>query len=377
MEFYSISVLAFLGILILIIHRDRKNIEFQYGLLMRKTKAGIEILDKLARPASFWKFLGTIGVIVGIFLMFDGVFSLIAYGKMLATGTVTAPGLSFVFPSISSQVEVGRGYILMPFWFWLIIIMSVIFPHEAFHGILSRVEKIKVKAAGVLLLVILPGAFVEPDEKQLKKSKLMSKLRVFAAGSLANFLVYVIVFGLISSVIWPFFVPGPIVLSEVNATSPASEAGLKSGMVITEMNGKNVKSTYAEFLNGSSYLADETKGLKSGDEILLVANGTFYNVTLGTNPENKTLPYLGIAYSPVINGDSTTVTFIFQLLTWVWIINYAISVFNIMPIYPLDGGLIVQAIAERINKKYANKLTFAVTFIMLLILAYNFIAPFL
>lgn len=377
MEFYSISVLAFLGIVALIIYRDKKNIEFQYGILMRRTKVGIKILDKLARPTAFWKFLGTVGIIICLFLMFDGVASLVRYGKLLATGAVTAPGLSFVLPSINSQVEVGRGYILMPFWFWLIIIISVIFPHEGFHGILSRVEKIRVKTAGILLLLILPGAFVEPDEKQLKKARLISKLRVFTAGSLANFLVYFIAFNFISFVLWPCFVPGPIVISEVNATGPASVAGLKAGMVVTEINGKTVKATYDEFLNGSSYLVDETKGLKPGDEIFLVANGTFYNVKLAVNPENKTIPYLGIMYGPVINSDSTTITFIFQLLTWVWIINYAISVFNIMPIYPLDGGLVVQAIVEKINKKYANKMTYAITFIVLLILAYNFIMPFL
>jgi membrane-associated protease RseP (regulator of RpoE activity) len=34
---------------------------------------------------------------------------------------------------------------------------------------MSRVEKIRVKSAGLLLVLVLPGAFVEPDEKQLKK----------------------------------------------------------------------------------------------------------------------------------------------------------------------------------------------------------------
>jgi membrane-associated protease RseP (regulator of RpoE activity) len=309
--------------------------------------------------------------------MFDGVASLIKYGKLLVSGAVTMPGLSFIFPSVKPQVETGPGYILIPFWFWLIIIMSVILPHETLHGIMSRAEKIKIKTAGILLLAILPGAFVEPDEKQLKRSKLISKLRIFSAGSLANFLVYLILFYMISNILWPYFVPGSIVLQEVNATGPAAQAGLKAGMIITEINGTPVKATYKEFISSPSYLWDETKELKPGDNVSLVANGTFFNVTLGFSSENKTLPYLGIAYSPVTRGNDAAVSFLFQLLTWMWIINYAVSVFNVMPIYPLDGGLMVQAIAEKINKKWANKLTYAITFIMLMILAFNFFAPFL
>jgi membrane-associated protease RseP (regulator of RpoE activity) len=376
MDIYTLSVFFFFGFLLLLIYKDRKNIEIQGLLLVRKTSFGLKLLDRLAKPVFFWKLLGTVGIFFVVFLMFEGIVSLIKYGNLLLTGAVRMPGVSFIFPSPKPQVESGPGYILMPFWFWLIIIMSVLLPHETFHGIMSRVERIRIKTAGFLLLVILPGAFVEPDEKKLKRSKLGSKLRVFAAGSLANFLVFFLVFYLTSSIIWPYFVPGPIMLAEVNETGPAREAGLRAGMVITEINGKPVKATYSEFLSGLSYLLDETKDLRPGDEISILANGTYYKVKLSANPENKTLPYLGIVYSPVVVSKGIPIELLFQLLTWVWIINYAISVFNIMPIYPLDGGLIVQAIAEKISKKYANKATYAITIFMLLLLAFNFFAPF-
>jgi membrane-associated protease RseP (regulator of RpoE activity) len=377
MDLYFFSVLIFILVLAILIYKDRKNIEFHYILLMRRTKIGIKVLDKLAKPKIFWKILGSFGIIIGFFLMFEGFVSLIKYGQLLLEGIVKMPGLSFVFPSVKPEIEAGPGYLLLPFWFWLIIVISVIVPHELLHGIMSRTEKIRVKSAGLLLLLVLPGAFVEPDEKQLKKSKLISKLRVFASGSLANFLVYLIVFNLTSNLIWPYFVPGPIVLKEVNATGPAAEAGLKANMTISEINGKPVKLTYGEFLTGSSYLVEETENLKPGDEISIIADGKEFKVKLASNPENESLPYLGIVYSPVTRYENLSLWFFFQLLTWVWIINYAIAIFNIMPLYPLDGGMMVHAIAEKINKKNATKITYVITIITLSILAFNFFAPFL
>lgn len=337
----------------------------------------MKILDELSKPRLFWKFLGTAGIIVAIFLMVEGVVSLINYGKMLVAGTATMPGLSLLLPSVEPQVEVGPGYVQLPFWLWLIIIPTVIIPHEVFHGIMSRAEKIRVKSTGLLLLLILPGAFVEPDEKQLKKANIVSKLRVFAVGSTANFLVYMILFYSMSFVIWPSLATQSIVLSEVNATGPADRAGLKAGMVITDINGKPLKGTYEEYLNGVNYWGKELSGLKPGDRISLLANGTVFNVVLGANPENRTLPYLGIVFFSIAGGKGAVSSFILELFTWSWIISYAVSIFNVMPIYPLDGGLIVHAIAEKVNKKYANRITYTITAIMIFILAFNFFVPFL
>ena len=39
--------------------------------------------------------------------------------------------------------------------------------HEFSHGILARVENVKINSIGLLLFAIIPGAFVEPDEEKL------------------------------------------------------------------------------------------------------------------------------------------------------------------------------------------------------------------
>jgi len=387
------SVLIFFAIIAFLIYRDRKNVEIKYIVFMRRTKRGIKLLDKIAKYRKFWKVFGTIGIFVGLYLMINGMYTLIAYEKLLITGQVKQPGLSFVFPSPTSQVISGTGFILIPFWFWIIIIASVIFPHEISHGILSRVEKIRVKSAGLLLVAIFPGAFVEPDEKQLKKAKFWSRLRIFAVGSFANFLVASFLFmppinlgvvnlnlnvGLIPSVLWPMYVPGPIKIDTVNITSPAELAGLKSGMTITEIDGNKLKLDYSEYMAGKTVVSKELNKLNPGDKVVITADGKSYSLTLAENPANKTLPYMGIVSKPVVRGDPNFVFgVVFQLLTWMWILNYTIAIVNISPIYPLDGGLMVEAISQKISKRYAKKITIIITLITLSIFLMNVVTPFI
>jgi membrane-associated protease RseP (regulator of RpoE activity) len=172
-------------------------------------------------------------------------------------------------------------------------------------------------------------------------------------------------------------VVGPIIIVETNSTGPAAISGLKAGMIITEINGTKVRSTYSEYMMGS-YLFEETRNLKPGDKITVIADNKTFNLEVGRNPENEKLPYFGITYKPVVVGNESFVFgVLFQLLTWMWILNFAIATVNILPIYPLDGGLIIEAIAEKINKKYAKKITMIITIIALAIFFINFATPFL
>ncbi|NYZ78361.1 hypothetical protein H0N96_03095 [Candidatus Micrarchaeota archaeon] len=84
----------------------------------------------------------------------------------------TAPGVTLLIPFVTVPWEAI---------FAIVIIMIV---HELAHGVLCRIEKIRLRSSGLLLLGFLPiGAFVEPDEKQLAKAALPKKRRILAAGS--------------------------------------------------------------------------------------------------------------------------------------------------------------------------------------------------
>jgi membrane-associated protease RseP (regulator of RpoE activity) len=190
MDLYSISVIVFAAILAVIFYRDRKNVERQSVLLLRRTQRGKRGLMNLGRRfPRFWKGLGVVAV---IFSFIISVFIVYFLAELIGTNFLvekTVPGLSFVLPSPGAETMIVPGAILVPFWYWIIIIAMLVVVHEGMHGIMAAREKVRIKSVGWGLLAIIPLAFVEPDEKQLEKKPAWSQLRVFASGSFGNFML--------------------------------------------------------------------------------------------------------------------------------------------------------------------------------------------
>jgi membrane-associated protease RseP (regulator of RpoE activity) len=367
-DYYTLTVVLFFGLLGILIYRDRKHVEFKYILVMRRTKKFRDVIDRIAKTSPrFWKILGTLAIVVCLFYMIQGVYIIFT----------TQPAVQFILPTPTSTGSSGPGYILIPFWLWIITIFCILVPHELFHGIMARAEKIRLSSVGLLLLAIFPGAFVEPDEKEIKKAKTITKLRIFSMGSFANFLVSFTIFYLTLYLIWPLSVSPGIRLMNVTQGAPAELAGLRGGMTITDVNNKVVVPTYTEYLSGSNYLYDEIGTLKPNQTVIVRADGRYYDVKLGINPQtNKT--YMGILYTPILRVNSEIfLGFLIPLLTMISLFSLAVGIVNILPIYPLDGGLIVQAIAERFAKKRSKRIVMAITYLMLFILIYSFIKPFI
>ena len=178
---------------------------------------------------------------------------------------ITKPAIQLILPSLSATGAEGPGYILIPFWFWLITIGIILIPHEFMHGVIARAEKIKLKSVGLLLLAVLPGAFVEPDERHLKRAKFWTRIRIFAAGSFANFLVAALVFSATTAYVWPSSVGDGIVIGSIAEGSPAALAGLIEGSTISEINEKTAKASYDEYISGKGYFFDEVGKVNPGD----------------------------------------------------------------------------------------------------------------
>jgi membrane-associated protease RseP (regulator of RpoE activity) len=248
---------------------------------------------------------------------------------------------------------------------------------------MCRLEKIRIKSAGIIFLLILPGAFVEPDENEIKKSKLLAKLRIFSAGSFANMIVAFLIFvpflgiGLLPNLIWPSIATGYLKIVEVNSSAPAGKAGLEAGMIITEINGKKVDISYLNFLY-LDYLTKYVKDVKVGDIVNITANGKLYEIPVGEiKVDNTTRPFIGIGVRIDSKCDEQTFDFIVNLFTWMWILSYAVAVFNILPIYPLDGGLILNAITEKFAKKYSKEIVISVTVIVASLVLFTIIGPYI
>ena len=188
-DLYLLSVIAFAVILALLVWKDRRNFKREGILLLRRSQFGRKFIRRTGRRfPRFWKVLGTIGV----FFCFSASVYIVYFLIERLAGFIMAPAsmppLGLVLPTAAATGTIAPGVFLVPFWHWIISIAVLVLVHEGLHGVMSAMEKTRIKSLGVGILAILPLAFVEPDEKQLEKKGSWAQLRVFAAGSWANFM---------------------------------------------------------------------------------------------------------------------------------------------------------------------------------------------
>jgi len=376
-DVYLLSVLAFVAVVAYLIWRDRKHIEWSYGVLfMRRTERFKAFIGAIANVSPrAWKVISTIAVFVCFGAMAYGMWLILGVAADVAAGLIRVPGLQFILPTPSAVGTSGPGYILIPFWFWLITIAAILVPHEMSHGIITRAEKLRLKSVGLLLFAIFPGAFVEPDEKHLKKAPLISRLRVYAAGSFANFTVAAIILGLAMFVIWPAVATPGVTLLDVNATGPAGLSGMTAGTVLDTVNGIPITTSYSEYMSGRGYLYEEIGFPSPNTTIVFGSEGKTYPVTLELQ-NNHT--YMGIMYLPNMRTDAVFfLSTVAPLLTMLWLFSFAVGLFNILPIYPLDGGLMIDSLLQKGSKKYGKRIMRIISFAVLLLIVYVFVGPLL
>ena len=392
-DLYTLSVIVFFAFLGVLIYRDRKNIDFKYILFMRRTKRFTNLIDRIARISPlFWKAVGSLAVFICFIAMIYGTYILIQTAYLVYIGVITQPGLQLALPIPSSQMSVGPGFIGIPFWIWIITVAIILIPHEAFHGVIARAQKIKLKSVGLLLLAIFPGAFVEPDEKQVKKSKLITKMRIFAAGTFINLSIGILVIILAQFFIWSPNING-IVVTNVNQTSPAGYAGIQQGTIIESIGNQKTTMEFSDYsflvLTISNSTSENITNVlsslivfkslsryKPGDFVTLKTSSGNYNLSLGEHPQIKGFPYIGI--SSMVNAKDTSMfLFIFPLLGMIASLSIFVGIFNILPLHPLDGGLMVEALAEKYAKKRSKKIVKVIAYLIIIILIYGVIGPYL
>ena len=186
----SLAALAiFILLLAGIIYYKRRRLIINGILIMYKTERGKDSISSLAsRWPRFWHHFGTLSIITAV-----GATILVVYSLLTATVGILSggpPALALVLPG--TGYSQAPGALFFPWYVWVIAIGIMFIPHELSHGVMCRRYKIKVKSVGLMLLAVLPGAFVEPDENQLKKSKLSTRLRIYSVGSFVNIITALI-----------------------------------------------------------------------------------------------------------------------------------------------------------------------------------------
>jgi membrane-associated protease RseP (regulator of RpoE activity) len=378
------SILIFLGILAILIYRDRKNIEFNFGLFIRRTKKGKNAIYKFGdKHRKKLILIGNMAIVAGIIASISGVFLLVrsSYSLILNPKEAT-PEIKLVFPSVSG-VKLPGFVLGIPFWYWIIGVFIVMFAHEPMHALLVRAEKVNIKSFGVLLFFILPGAFVDPDEKQIKKLSTIKQLRIFAAGSFGNLIVagifLLLIFGY-NFLIDSLMSTEGVVFEKTIENTGAIEVGLRG--TIIGINDKEVKSM-TDFLNIMN-------DIKVGDVLKIkTTEGVFY-VKTTSNPDNPNTPFIGISmpttlfvykgllvgFDVVSEGTLSVISWFLGLLSWVFVLNIGIGVFNLFPIKPLDGGLMLEAIIKHYyNGKKVKYLVNGLSLIILALVLINLFGP--
>ena len=133
---------------------------------------------------------------------------------------------------------------------------------------------------------------------------------------------------------------------------------LSPGMIIKEIN--NVS------LNDSKAYQKVVTTLKPNETVDIKTDKGDYSFKLKTNPQNKSLGYMGIQAKsnnviaePFDNQFYTPLLWIFmplsELLFWIYFLNFAIGTFNLLPMKPLDGGHLLENLLSYVMPESAYR----------------------
>ena len=303
------------------------------------------ISEKMNRPLSVWKELvlplEASCVIAFFYIMTRNLISFIVAPARASLILPMVPGLSlgldellYLLPGIS----LGASF------------------HEIAHGLAALNEKIKVESVGIAFLPIFPSFFVELNEEQFLAHEPRSRAQVASSGPAINMLLFLaflfILVGLFSS-------PDGAYIDRV--TTPASRF-LKVGDVITYADGTRI--------NGREDLMKLIDKKRPGEVMALVTrDGRSFNVTLTTNPNNETAPFLGIfavdyfGDTPLSYPDFNMI--LYRIVSWATNINFSLAVINSSPIFFLDGEKVTEAVSEMKGIKVHKALSYLSVLLLL------------
>ncbi len=312
-----------------------------FFLIWKTTKLNNFLSNTALKFPRAWHILGDVSIPLS--------YSALGYGiYLLSLNLMNA----FFHPQQSSPiVPLIPGVTIT--WFSFIyalvgVVVTLVF-HEMAHGIAARAEEIPIKSSGVLLLLLLPGGFVEIDDEAMKKKRTRSKLRILSSGSATNIATALLVLLLIANfqaVISPGYGPSVgVVVTNVDSQSFAY-GELAPSTVLFAINGTPIWSPTILDL----YLLN----VKPFDTLRLTTSMGEVTVIAGMNPRAPYKGYIGILYPqpfylPYPSSWWLGYMFpnhLYMVLQWVFIVSFSVSIVNMMPIPAFDGDKIFQEIVN-------------------------------
>lgn len=314
---------------------------FPFLLICRTTKLNNFLSKTALKAPNAWRVMGDVSIPLS--------YSALGYGVYLLSLNLLN---AFFRPQQSSPVIPlipGITITWFSFIYALIGIVVTLAFHELAHGIAARAEGVPIKSSGVLLLLFLPGGFVEIDEEAMKKVRTRSRLRILSSGSAVNIATALIVLLLIinfQAVISPWY--GPSVGVVVTNVDPQSFAygKLAPSTVLFAINGTPIWSPVALDI----YLLN----VKPFDTLKLTTSMGEITITAGINPKAPYKGYIGILYPqpfylPYPSSWWLGHAFpnhVYMVLQWMFIVSFSVSIVNMMPIPAFDGDKILQEVVS-------------------------------
>ncbi len=362
----NVIFVAFLIIVAAILYKDRKKIKFEGGMFLRRTENGVKWINKIySRYKKFWNVYAIASYVFTPIAMIFGAYWLIQNSYKIIIG-VTKIGAGIVLPSPSSDVVIGSGYIFLPLWLWIIGIASIVIPHELSHGLVSLSQNIRVRKIGYAFFLFIPAAFVEPDEKELKRANSKKKIKIYGAGSFANFLFAVVCIITNLILINAIFYNYGVEFQGLINNSGAYNASLNG--TITYINGVRVHTT-KEF-------STVMKNVTPGSYVTIVAGNRTYRIRTIDDSGKTIIGIYGVnsAKNARIPGSERFLIPLIYIIMWLGILNLGVGIVNMLPIKPLDGGLILEEFLKGKIRRY-REITNIISIIFAIILIFNVIGP--
>ena len=372
-----------------------KHVTF-YGPVLALKTDNVGFLDFFRKFPGFFRIYGTAGAIVvalvSVFFSILMIFSFFFYLREKPPNTEIFHASNLLaIPGVNDFIPLTFAVI-----FGLIFAMAI---HELGHGILARVEGMKVNSTGLIFFVIPLGAFVEPDEEDVEKAKGMPKIRMFGAGIANNLVVAFICMILLAGLVGMLTPSNTAYIYGVHGGYPAYNASVPPGSVILGIDGETVETS----LDVSRILDKKFPGDTVSLSVLNEeGKESVHNITLSKWPDipgAKESGFMGVSYynndniqelfgqyalnplgpmflsyipiNTFLNDDTMGLGFllidrpyhvawnepfpgywqVLQVVYWLFWWNFVLGTFNALPLVPLDGGYILREAADRFAER--------------------------
>jgi membrane-associated protease RseP (regulator of RpoE activity) len=343
---YILIIWVFIYVAYKVFNLKNKGVELGPFIAIYRTTR-LSVIEKLAKKyPSAWKIAFSAGIVIGFIGMLQIIIVLFQNLLNFFFAPIQASPVLPLLPGITISNE------SLPFIIFGLAV--VLLTHEISHGIAARIEGINLKSAGLLLLAILPGAFVEPEEEDLKRVSPVARLRVFGAGSFSNIVTAFFVLLLLTNfslLIAPFFGQSTGVLVTDIVPGGPSDGILERGDVIFSINGMPTQNVQE--------LSDILSNVEAFETIELETDEGIIQFKTGARPDDPTKGYLGIFtfnYYPSRIGFLGTFfpVQLFTLLQWTFLLTLNIGLLNLLPIFFLDGDRMLTEVIGYFGLKFNN-----------------------